>query len=80
MSKPYISEIVINNFRNYSSKKFTFDSNFNIITGPNGSGKSSLLEAIYFFNTLKSFRGTSTEELINSVKDPPLALRDLRSR
>lgn len=65
MSKPFISEIVINNFRNYKNYKFSFSDNFNIIYGNNGVGKTNLLEAIYFFQELKSFKGVDINNLVN---------------
>ena len=66
MAERYISEIVINNFRNYLTKKLEFSNNVNIICGDNGVGKTSILEAIYFFEELKSFRKSDVLELVNS--------------
>lgn len=66
MSNQYISEIVINNFRSYLIKKIEFSNNINIITGDNGSGKTSILEAIYFFEELKSFRKSDTFDVVNN--------------
>lgn len=68
MLTQYISEIVINNFRNYLTKKIDFIDGINIIIGNNGSGKTSILEAIYFFEELKSFRKTDIPDIINANK------------
>ena len=66
MSERYISEVVVNNFRNYLTKKIEFSNNTNVILGNNGVGKTSILEAIYFFEELKSFRKTDVMDLVNS--------------
>ncbi len=58
----------INNFRNFSSKKFYFDRR-TAITGINGSGKTSIVEAIYYFTNLKSFRTTNDKKVLMIGKD-----------
>jgi DNA replication and repair protein RecF len=51
-------------FRNLAELSFEPGPRFNVIYGDNGQGKSSLLEAIDYIATLRSFRGASTDELI----------------
>ena len=63
--KPYISRLVLNNFRNYSYKVFDFSENNNIIIGNNGIGKTNILEAISIFGDAKGLRNAETNELIN---------------
>lgn len=41
-----------------------FSSGFNVLTGENGAGKSSVLEALLFLGTLRSFRATNPQEVI----------------
>lgn len=41
----------------------------NIIYGENGQGKTNLIEAIYIFTGLKSFRANRDNELVNFEKD-----------
>ena len=65
MTNQFISEIVLNNFRNYTSIKFNFFSNYNIIAGQNGIGKTNLLEAISLFSNSKGIRKATVQELIN---------------
>ncbi len=65
MEKHYISEIVINNFRNYFNKKIEFKNDFNIIVGPNGIGKTNVLEALSLFSDSRGLRNSSISELIN---------------
>ena len=76
MSKQYISEIVINNFRNYLTQKFNFSDKTNVIFGNNGVGKTSILESIYFFEELKSFRKTEINNLTNLSKNINPFLQD----
>ena len=61
----FVSEIILNNFRNYDSKVIKFFGDFNIIIAPNGSGKTNLLEAISLFSDLKGLRKATVEELKN---------------
>ena len=53
-------------------KTSLFNKNFlpetNIIIGPNGSGKTSVLEAIYFLATGKSFRKKYSQSIIKKEK------------
>lgn len=60
----YISKILLQNFRSYEKKLVAFDKKANLILGENGSGKSNLLEAIYFLSSGKSFRSSSSGQLI----------------
>lgn len=50
------SSVSLSNFRNFENEKFSPCPGVNIITGANGSGKTSILEAIAFLGTGKSFR------------------------
>lgn len=53
------------NFRNLASKQITFHPKLNFISGKNGSGKTSILEAIYYLSTGRSFRSRTIESIIN---------------
>jgi DNA replication and repair protein RecF len=65
MEKGYISEIVVNNFRNYFNRKIEFFDNFNVIVGCNGVGKTNILEAISLFSNSNGIRNATVDELIN---------------
>ncbi len=52
------------NFRNLENKNIHFSPRFNLFFGKNGQGKTSILEAIYFSITGKSFRTSKVLELI----------------
>lgn len=56
-------------FRNLKNFAFTPGTGINLIYGQNASGKSSLLEAIYFLGTGKSFRVSQTKCLIQEGED-----------
>lgn len=57
------------NFRNLEDKNIQFSPRFNLFFGKNGQGKTSILEAIYFSATGKSFRTSKNVELIKYNKD-----------
>ncbi|MDL2292949.1 DNA replication/repair protein RecF [Acholeplasma sp. OttesenSCG-928-E16] len=59
-----IRNIELVNFRNHKKTKIKFNNNFVYIYGENGSGKTSIIEAIYFLSTTKSFRTSEEKELI----------------
>lgn len=52
------------NFRNLKNSKLEFHPRFNLFMGKNGQGKTSILEAMYFSITGKSFRTKHIKELI----------------
>lgn len=60
----YISKILVQNFRSYDKKLVELDKKANLILGQNGSGKTNLLEAVYFLSSGKSFRSSSSGQLI----------------
>ncbi|UUV19323.1 DNA replication and repair protein RecF [Fusobacteria bacterium ZRK30] len=52
------------NFRNLDDEHLEFDRRFNLFLGKNGQGKTSILEAVYFTVTGKSFRTNKNKEMI----------------
>lgn len=50
-----LSNLRLQNFKNYSDCSFTFNHGLNFIYGDNGNGKTNLLEAISFLCFTKSF-------------------------
>ncbi|MFL2695439.1 MAG: DNA replication/repair protein RecF [Gammaproteobacteria bacterium] len=61
-----IQNIKIQNLRSYEFAELPLNKGINAIYGKNGSGKTSLLEAIYFGLSLKSFRTSKTEQIIRN--------------
>ncbi len=59
-----INKISVKNFRNIETAEFSPHESMNIIFGQNAQGKTSIIEAIWIFTGMKSFRGAKTEELI----------------
>ena len=59
-----VKQLLLNDFRHFSSCLFEFDDSTNLIVGRNGSGKTSLLEAVYYLAYAKSFRSRSPDGLI----------------
>lgn len=62
----YIKEIVLSNVRNLKNCKIEFDEKFNVLYGDNAQGKTSLIEAIYYVSTGKSFR---TRKILEQICD-----------
>jgi len=59
-----ITNLKLQNFRNYESLNINFDKEINIIYGDNAQGKTNILEAIYLSSLGKSFRTSKDKELI----------------
>jgi len=53
----------LRDFRNFQRLELSIPEAGVMIVGPNGSGKSNLLEAIYYFEIFRSFRGARDREL-----------------
>lgn len=62
----HVKEIVLNKFRNIKNCKIEFDEKFNVIYGDNAQGKTSLIEAIYYVSTGKSFR---TRKILEQIRE-----------
>jgi DNA replication and repair protein RecF len=56
--------IALRDFRSYPELTWRPEPGVNILVGPNGVGKTSLLEAIAYLGTMRSFRGAPDEALI----------------
>lgn len=57
----WLKRIKLSNFRDIESLQFKPDPSVNLISGGNGSGKTSVLEAIFYCCTARSFKGASDE-------------------
>jgi DNA replication and repair protein RecF len=60
----YIRRLALKNFRNVQDAEFRPEPGLNFLVGSNGQGKTSWLEAIGLLGSLRSFRGSRTEELL----------------
>lgn len=61
--------VSLSEFRSHRSLRFEPDPGVNVLVGPNGSGKTSLLEAIGYLVTLRSFRGAPDASLVTVGSD-----------
>ena len=59
-----LGRLGISNIRNIKSASLELVPGVNLILGPNGSGKTSLLEAVYFLGSARTFRSASVDPLI----------------
>ena len=59
-----ISELHLNNFRNYDHLDLTFHPNLNLFVGQNAQGKTNIAESIYFLALTRSHRTHADRELI----------------
>jgi len=59
-----ITKLLLQNFRNFEYKKFSFNSNLILLSGNNGIGKTNTLEAISLLGRNSSLRGDDLEEMV----------------
>lgn len=64
-----IDRLYFEHFRNLKTQYIHPGAGINIIWGENGQGKTNLLEGIYLFAHLKSFRGAGNVDLIHAQCD-----------
>ena len=63
-----ILEINYINFRNLADRNIKFSPKINLFLGKNGQGKTSIIEAVYFGATGKSFRTSKNADMIKYGK------------
>jgi len=64
-----ISEVGIKGFRNLENTVFEPGEDINIFYGENAQGKTNIVEAVWLFSGMKSFRGAKDSELIKRSSD-----------
>lgn len=60
-----IKKFKANNFRNLEDIELNLSENINIIYGDNAQGKTNIIEAIWLFSGIKSFRNSKDIEMVN---------------
>lgn len=60
----FITNIKLQNFRNYKNQEIDLDENINVFYGENAQGKTNILESIFIAAMGKSFRAKKDSELI----------------
>ena len=63
----YLTWLEMRDFRCHERVEFIPEAGVNVLIGPNGAGKTSILEAIGFASTLRSFRRTPDGALIRTT-------------
>jgi DNA replication and repair protein RecF len=76
LNKVLFETVAIRDFRNLGSLDFTPAPRINVVSGDNGEGKTSVLEALYFVATSRSFRAERPREVIRQGE----AMAVVRSR
>jgi len=74
-----ITELVVDGFRNLHGARIVPDARANVLLGANGHGKTSLLEAIDYAASLRSFRGATRAQLVGHERDAAQVLMRVES-
>ena len=65
----WITNIELNNFRNYNKKEIKLHENINVFFGENAQGKTNIIESVFLCSIGKSFRTNKEKELIKFNKE-----------
>ena len=65
----HLSELDLRHFRNLAVQQLDLPAEGVAIVGENAQGKTNLLEAIYYLETFRSFRGTRDDHLVTFGED-----------
>ena len=57
-------EIYLENFRNIERERIALRDGVNIFYGDNAQGKTNIIESIWLFSSLKSFRGAKDSDFV----------------
>lgn len=81
MSHPAVrvAELAVTGFRNLRGVRLTPDPHTNVLLGENGQGKTSLLEAMDYAASLRSFRGAQRNHLVGREQDEAQVLLRVES-
>ena len=72
-----LSRLWLHDFRCYDGVDVAFDTGCTVITGANGQGKTSLLEAVAWVATGRSFRGVPDAALVKSGHDEAIVRAEI---
>lgn len=65
----HLTSVTLSNFRNIAELELQPNPTLNLIVGPNAAGKTSVLEAIFYGCTARSFRGAADDVLLRQGAD-----------
>ena len=60
----YLARLSLHDYRNFAAAELEFPPQGVAIVGDNGQGKTNLLEAVYYLEIFRSFRGAPDEQLV----------------
>lgn len=60
----YLSSLRLRNFRNFEDQRVELAPAGALVVGDNGHGKTNLLEAVYYLEIFRSFRGAPDDQLV----------------
>jgi len=63
------TELRLRNYRNFEELRLELPAGGAAIIGDNGSGKTNLVEAVYYLEIFRSFRGAADEQLVRFGED-----------
>jgi DNA replication and repair protein RecF len=73
-----LERLRIRNFRNFADLRVELPPEGVMLVGPNGAGKTNFLEAIYYLELFRSFRGARDADLVRFGEDVFRVEADLR--
>ncbi len=73
-----LNKLELTNYRNFTQAAFEFHPNLTLFVGPNGVGKTNILEAIFYLSTLRSFRRSRNQEVVQLGKNFARIVAELR--
>ncbi|MBN2144500.1 MAG: DNA replication/repair protein RecF [Candidatus Aureabacteria bacterium] len=65
----HITDLKLQNFRLFKDTEITFVPGINVFFGENGQGKTTILEAVRFLSTTRSFLTDSSKEMVSFDSD-----------
>jgi DNA replication and repair protein RecF len=65
----WLERLTARNYRNFGELRLELPEAGAMIVGPNGSGKTNLIEAIYYLEIFRSFRGARDADLVRFGED-----------
>ena len=74
-----LRQLRLQNFRNFAQAKVEFAPKLNLIVGNNAAGKTSVIEALWFLVTGRSFRSSQSKSLISHEQDEFVLFAELLS-
>src|SRR5680860_1237980 len=72
-----VTNLWLTDFRCYATFELTLAPGTTVVTGANGQGKTSLLEALHWVATAKSFRGVPTRALVRAGSESAIVRAEI---